>query len=64
MASIYLKRRKSLKNFHHDCSIINYASIIDTFEQLRQTLIGLKEIPLSIVGVKCISGYYRRTKVY
>lgn len=63
MASKFLERRKILQNFQHDCSTINYASIIETFEQLRQTLIGLKEIPLSIVGVKCISGYYRRTKV-
>lgn len=35
-----------------------------SFDKLQTVLISLRSLPLSIVGVKCVSGYYRRTKVF
>lgn len=34
-----------------------------TFDKLQTVLINFRKLPLAIVGVKCTSGYYRRTKV-
>uniref|UniRef100_A0A915DF97 Nucleolar protein 6 n=1 Tax=Ditylenchus dipsaci TaxID=166011 RepID=A0A915DF97_9BILA len=41
-----------------------YLKIVGSFEQLSQTLLTLDQLPLSIVGVKCTSAYYRKTKPF
>lgn len=34
------------------------------FDKLQTVLMNLRSLPLAIIGVKCVSGYYRRTKVF